>query len=58
MEKSEIELEHQRRWQAMSPVEKVARSAAMLAWTRQQMAIRIRNADPSLSDEEVTHLKK
>ena len=53
MEKSEIELEYERRWQAMSPAEKVARSAAMLAWTRQQMAIRIRNTQPSLSDEEV-----
>jgi hypothetical protein len=53
VEKSEIELEYERRWQAMSPVEKVARTAAMLAWTRQQMAIRIRNAQPSLSDEEV-----
>ena len=53
MEKSEIELEYERRWQAMSTVEKVARSAAMFAWTRQQMAIRIRNTQPSLSDEEV-----
>ena len=53
MEQSEIELEYERRWKAMSPAEKVARSAAMLAWTRQQMAIRIRNTQPSLSDEEV-----
>lgn len=53
MEKSEIELEYERRWKAMSPVEKVARSAAMLAWTRQQMAIRIRNTLPGVSDEEV-----
>lgn len=53
MEKSEIELEYERRWQAMSPAEKVARSAAMFAWTRQQMAMRIRNTQPSLSDEEV-----
>lgn len=53
MEKSEIELEYERRCQAMSPAEKVARSAAMFAWTRQQMAIRIRNNQPSLSDEEV-----
>lgn len=50
---SEIELEYQRRWQAMSPAERVARSAAMLAWTRQQMAIRIRTTQPGLSDEEV-----
>ncbi len=53
MDKSEIELEYERRLQAMSPAEKVARSAAMLAWTRQQMAIRIRNTQPTLSDEEV-----
>ncbi len=53
MEQSEIELEYERRWKAMSPAEKVARSAAMFAWTRQQMAIRIRNTQPSLSDEEV-----
>ena len=53
MEQSEIELEYERRWKAMSPAEKVARSAAMFAWTRQQMAIRIQTAQPSLSDEEV-----
>ena len=53
MEQSEIELEYERRWKAMSPAEKVARSAAMFAWTRQHMAIRIRNTQPSLSDEEV-----
>jgi len=53
VEQSEIELEYESRWKAMSPAEKVARSAAMFAWTRQQMAIRIRNTQPSLSDEEV-----
>ena len=53
MEQSEIELEYESRWKAMSPAEKVARSAAMFAWTRQQMAIRIRNTQPTLSDEEV-----
>jgi hypothetical protein len=53
VEQSEIELEYERRWQAMSPAERVARSAAMFAWTRQQMAMRIRNTQPSLSDEEV-----
>jgi hypothetical protein len=37
----------------MYPAEKFARSAAMLAWTRQQIAIRIRNTQPSLSDGEV-----
>jgi hypothetical protein len=53
VETSEIELEYERRWRAMSPAEKVSRSAAMFAWTRQQMARRIRSAQPSLSDEEV-----
>lgn len=56
MESSEVEQEYQRRWKAMSPVEKVSRSAAMLAWTRQQMALRIRSTQPSLSDEEVKWL--
>ena len=56
MEQSEIELEYERRWKAMSTAEKVARSAAMLAWTRQQMAIRMRNTQPSLSDQEVSLL--
>jgi hypothetical protein len=53
VETSEIELEYERRWKAMSPAEKVSRSAAMFAWTRQQMARRIRSDQPSLSDEEV-----
>ena len=53
MESSEIELEYERRWKAMSPAEKVSRSAAMFAWTRQQMARRIRIAQPSLTDDEV-----
>ena len=53
VEMSEIELEYERRWKAMSPAERVARSAAMLAWTRQQMARRIRSAQPNLSDEEL-----
>lgn len=50
---SEVELEYARRLKGMSPAEKMARSAAMFAWTRQQMARRIRNLAPSLSDEEV-----
>jgi hypothetical protein len=50
---TEVELEYERRWKAMSCAEKVSRSAAMFAWTRQQMARRIQNDDPSLSDEEV-----
>ena len=50
---SEIDLEYRRRLKAMSPAEKIARTAAMLAWTRQQMARRIRDAEPDLSDQEV-----
>lgn len=50
---TEVEMEYEKRWKAMSHAEKVSRSAAMLAWTRQQIARRIRDADPNLSDEEV-----
>ena len=50
---SEVELEYERRLRAMSPAEKMARSAAMFAWTRQQMASRIRIDQPSLTDEQV-----
>ena len=50
---TEVELEYERRWKAMSPAERFSRSAAMLAWTRQQIARRIRSNAPYLSDEEV-----
>ncbi len=53
MSATEVELEYERRCRAMSPAEKMSRSAAMLAWTREQMARRIRDAEPGLSDEEV-----
>ena len=53
MTATEVELEYERRWKAMSHAEKISRSAAMFAWTRQQMARRIRDVEPSLSDEEV-----
>jgi hypothetical protein len=53
VETSEIELEYERRWIAMSPAEKMSRCAAMFAWTRQQMARRIRSVQPSRPDEEV-----
>lgn len=53
MTKTDIDIEYERRWKAMSPAEKVARSAAMFAWTRQQMARRIREIDSDLSEEEV-----
>ena len=46
-----IDLEYQRRIAAMTPKERLARTAAMLAWTRQQMAARIRKEQPGLSDE-------
>ena len=50
---SEVEQEYERRLRGMSPAERMARSAAMFAWTRQQMARRIRIDQPSLTDEEV-----
>jgi len=50
---SEVELEYERRLKAMSPAEKMARSAAMFAWTREQMARSIRIEQPNLSDEDV-----
>jgi hypothetical protein len=53
VEPSEIDLEYERRWKAMSAAEKIARSAAMFAWTRQQMARRIHSDQPSLSEDEV-----
>lgn len=52
MTANEVELEYERRWLARSPAEKISRSAAMLAWTRQQIARQIRTNDPSLSDDE------
>lgn len=48
---TEVEREYEKLWKAMSPAEKISRSAAMLGWTRQQLARRIRDADPNLSDE-------
>jgi hypothetical protein len=53
MTASEIDIEYQRRVDAMSIREKVERSAAMLAWTRQQMGSRMRQQSPELSDEQL-----
>ena len=53
MTASEIDREYQRRCKAMPPAEKMSRSAAMLAWTRQQIARRIQEADSTLTDEDV-----
>ena len=53
MPTSEVDFEYQRRVDAMAPKEKIARVAAMLAWTRQQMAARIRRDQPELSEEQV-----
>ncbi len=50
---TDVEIEYRKRIDAMSPAERMARSAAMFAWTRQQMARQIRSADPTLSDEQV-----
>ena len=44
---------HSRRMEDMSIKEKVGRSAAMLAWTRQQMAARVRLQSPELTDEQL-----
>ena len=40
----------------MSAKERVSRTAAMFAWTRQQMARRIRQTDPERSDREIKWL--
>jgi hypothetical protein len=53
MESTEIDIEYQRRVDAMSIREKIERTAAMLAWTRQQMASRIRQQSPELTDEQL-----
>lgn len=38
---SDIEVEYQKRIDAMAPAERVARSAAMFQWTREQLARQI-----------------
>ncbi len=53
MKPTEIDVEYQRRVDAMSIKEKIGRSAAMLAWTRQQIAARIRKQFPLLTDEQL-----
>lgn len=53
MTMTEVDIEYERRWKAMSSVEKMARYAAMFAWTRQQIALRIRQEKPNLTDEEL-----
>lgn len=53
MAASEVELEYDRRVKAMSLAERVARSAATFAWTREQMARQIREQAPQLSPEEI-----
>ncbi|MBL8873877.1 MAG: hypothetical protein JNK90_29145 [Planctomycetaceae bacterium] len=53
MTMTEVDIEYERRWKAMSSVEKMARCAAMFAWTRQQIALRIRQEKPNLTDEEL-----
>lgn len=50
---TEIDLAYQRRIDAMTMKEKIGRAAAMLAWTRQQIAARIRKEQPGLSDEQI-----
>ena len=53
MQTTEVDVEYQRRVDAMSIKEKIERSAAMLAWTRQQIAARIRKQFPELTDEQL-----
>ncbi len=48
-----VELEYQRRNDAMSPSERIARSAAMFVWTRQQMARQVLKTNSTLSEEQV-----
>lgn len=50
---SDVEIEYQRRIASMSVREKIARTAAMLSWTRQQIAARIRQGEPRISDEQL-----
>ena len=47
----DIEHEYHVRLDAMSPAERVARSAAMLTWTCQQLARQITKEQGQLSDE-------
>ena len=42
MESSTVETEYRKRLDQMSPAERVARSAAMFQWTREQIARQIR----------------
>jgi hypothetical protein len=53
MQTTEIDIEYQRRVDAMSNKEKIERSAAMLAWTRRQIASRILKQFPQLTDEQL-----
>lgn len=53
MSPTEVDLEYERRVAAMTPKEKIARSAAMFEWTRQQLAARIAGARPNLSAEQI-----
>ena len=48
---SEIEIEYQTRLDSMTPAERVARSAAMFAWTREQLARQIVAADGEMPEE-------
>ena len=50
---SEVELEYQKRISEMSPSQRMSRTAAMLAWTRQQIARRIQSSHKDISAEEL-----
>jgi len=48
---SRIESEYKSRIDAMTPAQRVARSAAMFAWTREQIARQIANQHPQLDND-------
>lgn len=50
---SEIEIEYQKRIREMTPAEKMSRTSAMLAWTRQQIAKQIQKSHGAIPSEEL-----
>lgn len=50
---TDVDVKYYERNKAMTPSERLERCTAMLNWTRQQVACRIRQADPNISDEEL-----
>ncbi len=50
---SEVEIEYQNRISEMTPAERMSRTSAMLAWTRQQIARQIQKSHGDISTEEL-----